>query len=74
MSSSISPSTNRNNNNNTNTRSSVTYESFPDPDPEDFVNVYSWDLPDSISATEDAGGVLQMIEYDGMLINGIRVN
>ncbi|CAG8508295.1 4534_t:CDS:1, partial [Dentiscutata heterogama] len=42
----------------------LTYTSFPDPDPEDYVNIYTWDLPDSISATEAAGGVLQMIEYD----------
>ncbi|CAG8494812.1 17048_t:CDS:2, partial [Racocetra persica] len=47
----------------------LTYTSFPDPDPEDYVNIYPWDLPDSISATEAAGGVLQMIEYDGIYIN-----
>jgi len=52
----------------------LTYTSFPDPDPEDFVNIYPWDLPDSISATEAAGGELQMIEYDGIYINGVRVN
>ena len=50
------------------------YESFPDPAAEDFVDVVDWELPDSISATADAGGVLQMIEYDGILINGVRVN
>ncbi|CAG8531152.1 11827_t:CDS:1 [Acaulospora colombiana] len=52
----------------------TTYESFPDPDREDFINVNSWDLPDSLSATEDAAGVLQMIEYDGIYINGVKVN
>ncbi|CAB4433664.1 unnamed protein product [Rhizophagus irregularis] len=51
-----------------------TYESFPDPDPDDFFNVYSWDIPDSIVSIEDAGGVLQMIEYDGIFINGIKVH
>jgi hypothetical protein len=52
----------------------LTYESFPDPDPDDFFNVYSWDIPDSIVSIEDAGGVLQMIEYDGIFINGIKVH
>ncbi|CAG8501365.1 17107_t:CDS:1 [Acaulospora morrowiae] len=60
--------------NNENEHPVLIYESFPDPDPEDFVNVNFWDLPDSISATEDAGGVLQMIEYDGIYINGVKVN
>ncbi|CAI2170489.1 7933_t:CDS:1 [Funneliformis geosporum] len=52
----------------------LTYESFPDPDPDDFFNVYSWDIPDSIVSMEDAGGVLQMIEYDGIFINGVKVD
>ncbi|CAG8742258.1 6508_t:CDS:2, partial [Racocetra fulgida] len=52
----------------------LTYTSFPDPDPEDYVNIYPWDLPDSISATEAAGGVLQMIEYDGIYINVDALN
>ncbi|RIA95327.1 hypothetical protein C1645_816821 [Glomus cerebriforme] len=52
----------------------LTYESFPDPDPDDFFNVYSWDIPDSIVSIEDAGGVLQMIEYDGIIINGIKID
>ncbi|GBC09654.1 hypothetical protein RclHR1_09010007 [Rhizophagus clarus] len=52
----------------------LTYESFPDPDPDDFFNVYSWDIPDSIVSIEDAGGVLQMIEYDGIFINGIKIH
>ncbi|CAG8549814.1 8747_t:CDS:1 [Ambispora gerdemannii] len=61
---------------NTNQQSepTLTYESFPDPTSEDFINVERWDLPDKISATEDAEGVLQMIEFDDILINGIRVN
>ncbi|CAG8533574.1 3069_t:CDS:2 [Ambispora leptoticha] len=52
----------------------LTYESFPDPNSEDFIDVVRWDLPDKISATEDAGGVLQMIEFDDIFVNGIRVN
>ncbi|CAG8567905.1 8309_t:CDS:1, partial [Funneliformis mosseae] len=52
----------------------LTYESFPDPDPDDFFNVYSWDIPDSIVSMEDAGGVLQMIEYDGIFVNGVKVD
>jgi len=39
-----------------------------------FFNVYSWDIPDSIVSIEDAGGVLQLIEYDGIFINGIKVD